>query len=163
MQVPLYYESEMDFEKRLDKRFINDFELENNKYSEQQLIDFQSLFDTQYPRLYKYNNILGYAELVLDTRDILIYYYLNGDRRKIYNKHINFRTYKRNIYSPTGYIYGGTIEKLNKREIKVAFEDSFKEIENQCKEWKIYVNLKRERELINYIDFERLIKNKNLL
>ena len=107
---------------------------------------------------------------VFDFNDILIYNYLNGDKRKIYNKNNNNKNNKNAIFYPSCHYYGGSFKKFDNKEIRKAMEYSFLEIEKQCKEWKIFVDLFEVRGMIKYFDFRLYLEqndnkrnNKNAL
>jgi hypothetical protein len=160
--IPLYYDSPEKFSEKLKKKFENEIKefYTQPEYPRKAEIFalLQVHFASRYPSLHKYNNILGYAELIVDGNDILIYYFLNGDNRKIYNKNLKYRSNRQGIYHATNHIFGGTFRELTNNQIKQAFESAFIEIERQCKEWKTYINLQHEREIIKYIDFINYFK-----
>ncbi len=166
LTIPVYNDSEEVYLKKLDNKFnreIKEFK-EQPDYPDKEMI-FNLLkgnFYSRYPVVHRYNNIVGYAELVVDWNDILIYFYLNGDNRKIYNRNIKGRTHRNCIYFALNHIYGGTFREINNNEIRKALESSFREVEEQCKEWKVFVDLSREREIINYFDFQTYFIEKNI-
>jgi len=115
---------------------------------------------SRFPDNHEYNNRLGYAELVFDSKDILIYYYLNGDKRKIYNRNVKNRNNKNAIFNPICHYYGSTLKEFNNIDIRKAVLCSFLEIEKQCKEWNIYVDLNCVREMIDFFDFKQYLEQK---
>lgn len=166
LTIPLYNDSEKIFIKKLEKKFSNeikDFYTQPDYHDKAMIFDLlKAHFNSRYPSVHKYNNILGYSELVVDGNDILIYFYLNGDRRKIYNKNIKWRNNRNGIYYPTNHIYGGTIKNRNNKEIQKALQNAFAVIENQCKKWKVYLNLEYERKIIKHFDFQSYFKENNI-
>ena len=164
--IPLYYESPEIFSRKLKKSFANlikdynPLDSESDEARNRTLNLFKDYFTSRFPNVHKYNNILGYAELEVDGNDILIYYYLNGDKRKIYNRYIKCRNNKNAIYYPLSHCYGSTFREFNNKDIRNAIVNSFLEIEKQCKEWKVYVDLQKEKEIISYFDYKHYLEQK---
>jgi len=171
LSIPLYYESPENFSAKLKINFsklIKDWDprfSESDESRERTLNMFKDYFTSRFPDIHKYNDILGYAELEVDGNDILISYYLNGDNRKIYNKSDKRKNNKNGIFSPSCHHYGGTFREYNNSGIKKALNCSFIEIEKQCKEWKIYVDLQQVREMIDCFDIKQYLefRKKNAL
>ena len=168
LSIPLYYESPEKFSAKLKMSFsrvIKDWDprfSESDAARDRTLNMFKDYFSSRFPDIHKYNNILGYAELVFDFNDVLIYYYLNGDKRKIYNRKVKNRNNKNAIFYPLCHYYGGTFKEFENKEIRKALECSFIAIEKQCKEWNVYVDFFKVREMINYLDFKLYLeKNDN--
>jgi len=158
--IPLYYTEESDYDKKWEERFRRIWTPPSRKYSEEEINEKRMFYSFHEPKCHRFNDILGYAELVLDAQDILIYYHLNGDRQKKYNPKSNENSHKtllnRNrIYlSITHSVVGGSFKKHTNGAIRNAIEHSLEEIEKQCLIWKIYVNLIDIRTKSNFFDFK---------
>ena len=166
LSIPLYYESPESFSAKLKMKFSKltkdwDPRFSGSDESRERTLNlFKDYFTSRFPDIHKYNDILGYAELEVEGNDILIFYYLNGDNRKNYNKGYKRRNNKNGIFPPYNHYYGGTFKEYNNSEIKIALNCSFIEIEKQCKEWGIYVNLQQIREMINCFDIKQYLERK---
>ncbi len=166
--IPLYYDSPETFSKKLKKKFENEIKDFNPKHyrtdeERNKTLEFlRANFSSRYPEIHKYNNILGYAELVLDWNDVLIYFYLNGDNRKRYNKNKNSgnRNNKNAIFFPTGYYYGGKFNFPINSEFRLAFKKALVNIEKLCKVWRVFVDTKYYADIIEYFDFEGYLRQK---
>ena len=164
LRIPLYYDSPSTFSLKLKKKFQNEIKEFDPIFSSNKALELiKENFSSRYPNLHKYNNILGYAELEVDGSDILIYYYLNGDNRKIYNKNNYLRKSKSGIYFPLNHYYGGKIREFTNIDIRMALNSSFVELQKQCKEWKVYVDLQPILEIIDFFDFSTYLKKNNEL
>lgn len=92
--IPFHsYKAKEEYMNHWDNRVIgnnyNDNHLPLSENIRKDIITYKLKF---YPPSYRFNDIIGYAELVIENdRDILVYYHLNGDRRKRYNQGIGLQ------------------------------------------------------------------------
>jgi hypothetical protein len=161
--IPLYYDSPRTFREKLSKKFAKEIKKLNPPEftNEREEIDFlesrKSHFSSRYPSIHRYNNILGYAELAIEARNIVIYFYLNGDKRKIYNQGVKRRKANTHaIYHSLYMIYGGLVNNSNK-EVREAIESVLSKLVEQCAKWNVHVDVSKELELIKYLDFEKML------
>lgn len=163
LTVPLYYDSPGKFSEKLKKKFsdqINRLNPSSNKLSDKHNETYRLLknhFDSVYPNLHKFNNILGYAELMLDGNDVLIYFYFNGDQRKRYNQEGNRKNNTRAIFHPLGHDYGGKFREQTNSEFRSAIKKALLNVEKQCKVWNVFVDVTYYVDFIEYFDFESYI------
>lgn len=164
LSIPLYNNSPKIYEDKWEKWFSKIFHIDENSYSINQISEFRSFSQNLNPRFYRYNDILGYAELYVDWRDILIHYCLNGDQRKRYNRFKTpLRRTKGKIYHSFGHVHGGFFKTVYNKSIRKAISDSLVEIEKQCMEWKVYVDIQPYMDSIMYFDFVGYLRKKNWL
>lgn len=160
--IPLYSQTEESYIVKWEKKFRKNFSLNHNDRSDKEIQEFRSLQLAIDPILYKYNDILGYAELELNYKDILIYYHMNGDLRRIFNENIkHLRGTKSKIYQAPSHIYGSSFRNIDNRSIRRAVIASLKEIEKQCKEWSVIVNIEPYIEKIQYFNFRKYFTDIN--
>ena len=160
--IPIFYNSEKEYLEKWEKRFTKNFQINERAYSEDMQINFRDLTLSQEPISHRFNNVLGYAELILDYPDILIFYHLNGDRRKKYNKNKSCVGGKGKIYEANIHVVGGRIRNLTNKTIKKAIQDSLKEIKNQSDEWNVFVDFTTISKKLKYFDFKRYFQDYNL-
>lgn len=160
--IPLYYNSEDDFKSKWDSRFEKNFHIKEHSYSIDQLYEFRQLASKLNPCFHKYNDIIVYAELVIEGGDILIYYCLNGDQRKKFNDSIFCKgRSKQSIYPPFCHEYGGRFKVFSNFSIIEALKQAVKKIEFDCKNWNIKLYTGDFLEKIHYFDFEKYLENEN--
>jgi hypothetical protein len=171
LSVPLYNDTETVYNSKWNRRFEKDYKLNKNIYTDEELSNFKWIALGQNPNFHKYNDILGYADLTLDSPDILIYYHLNGDGRKIYNKLGSksqpephpLRSNRSHIYPAVNHIQGDTFRDIYNNSIRHAIENSLNMVEVQCEEWNVCTELYNIREKVKYFDFKGYFKDKNWL
>ena len=162
--IPLYSQTEESYRVKWERKFRKNFSLNHNDRSDKEIQEFRSLQLAIDPIFYRYNNILGYAELELDYKDIFIYYHMNGDLRRKFNENIKqFRGTKSKIYQAPSYIYGSSFRNIDNRSIRKAVIASLKEIEKECKEWNVIVNIEPYMEKIQYFNFRKYFKDMDWL
>ena len=112
------------------------------------------------PHCYPYNVIVGFAELRIDFRDILIYYILNGDGRKIYNKNLKvYRKTANKFYPAFGHVWGASFDTFANNQIRGAMVEALGEIVNDCKTWNLVIDDLYYKKLIQSIDYKRLLQS----
>src|SRR5690348_5935522 len=160
--IPLYYDSPKAFREKLQKKLEKEIKSMHPKQfaDEKEEIEFlesrKSHFSSRYPSIHRYNNVLGYAELTIEANIIVIYFYLNGDKRKKYNKGARKKANTKAIYHSLYMVCEGLKGNSNE-EIRTAVEGALLKLEKMCTNWNVYVNTARELSLIKYIDFEEII------
>ena len=161
--IPLYYDTPRTFREKLSKKFAKEIKQLNPPVftNEKEEIEFlesrKSHFSSRYPSIHRYNNILGHAELAIEARNIVIYFYLNGDKRKIYNQGVKRRKANTHaVYHSLYMIYGGLVNNSNV-EVREAIENVLNKLVEQCNKWKVHVDISREKDLIKYLDFEKML------
>lgn len=161
--IPLYYDSPDEFERKREQKFLREIKYNGDWSTPTEDIQklLESHFNSCYPKLHKYNNTLGYVEFEIDDFDILMYYYLNGDRRKKHNRNIRYRGSRKAIFPPSNHIWGSTFRSRKNEEIRHAFSSCFVQLKEQCKEWNIYFNTEDIEEIIKFFDFETWLHSKS--
>jgi hypothetical protein len=160
--IPLYYDSPRVFREKLQKKFEKEIKdmhpksFENEKDEIGFLESRKSDFSSRYPSIHRYNNILGYAELAVEPRNIVIYFYLNGNKRKAYNK-TSTRDRKSKAINHSLHIIHGELNNTTNTEIRKAIEDNLAKLAELCGKWQVFVNTERELRLIQHIDFEKIM------
>lgn len=154
--VPMYYDSPAEFELKHERKFLREANSDGNWNLQPR--DIQKLlrlhFESRYPFLHKYNNALGYVEFEIDESDILIYYFLNGDRRKKYNRIIKYRNTRTAIFPNSSHTWGGSFHRRTNEQIRKAFLLCFVQLKDQCKEWNVYIDTEAAENIVRYFDFE---------
>ena len=123
--------------------------------------DYLPIFQRINPSCY-YNDIVGYAEISFHNTDIRISYFMDGDKRRKYNKNEYQPMESNKIYKKGGsqgdafpYIKGD--EKLTNTSIKKVLTEVLNKIENTCNGWNVYFDKEEYLEKINYFDFMKYI------
>ena len=120
----------------------------------------KSIFKHRYSELHKYNDIAGHVELWIQNKEILLKYYLNGDKRKKYNKEKSIRRNKRIIYELFNYNKGSYIKGMDNTSIRNGISECLDRIENQCSQWNLYINIDEIKEKMEFIDYQSFIAHK---
>jgi hypothetical protein len=147
--IPLYYDSPRAFREKLQKKLEKEIRImhpenfENEKEEIEFLESRKSDFSSRYPSIHRYNNILGYAELAVEPRNIVIYLYLNGNKKKAYNKGFNRKRKSKLIYHSLHIIHGELIGSGN-TEIRKGIEENLAKLVALCAKWSVYVNIERK-------------------
>lgn len=104
--IPLYAHDEKGYDAAYTNKYEKVFDIKNKKYNEEQLTSFEHHWKNAYPNCYL-NDIAGYAILYVHDKDIMIKYYLNGDKRKIYNHdYVHLQQYNKQLFRDIGYRQG---------------------------------------------------------
>lgn len=157
VSIPLFYDRPEVFEKKHEIKFFREITAAGGRWEEQPRDIQQSLrlhFNGRYPLLHKYNNVLGHVEIEIEGKDILLYYFMNGDRRKKYNKWLKYRNGKIAIYPATGHEWAASFTNRSNDEIRKALVDGLQQVVERCHEWKVYVNITEASKMIKHFDFE---------
>jgi len=153
--IPLYSQTKESYGIKWEKTFQRTFSLIHIDRSDEEIKEFRSLYLSQNPNFYRYNDIVGYAELILDYKDILIFYHMNGDLGRVYNENMKrFRGTKK-IYQAPSHIWGSSFRNIDNRSIRRAVVASLKAIEKQSKDWNIIVDINPYKEKIQYFNFKK--------
>jgi len=161
MTIPIYYHTEDKYYNIWEENFRKLYLKPGHQKSDDSIKEHRLFHSSKEPKSYRFNDILGYVEITLDVQDILIYYHLNGDSRKKYNNGNLYRRNTKKIFESLTHSWGGRFKKINNKEIRDAIEHAFCEIENQCKEWKVFIHLNSYRDNLKYFDFKGYFEYKN--
>ena len=153
--IPLYSQTEESYRIKWEKTFQKAFSLNQNDRTDKKIEEFRSFQLSRDPNFYRYNDIVGYAELVIDYKDILIYYHMNGDLRHVFNKNIKRFRGSKKIYRALSHTWGSSFTNIDNRSIRRAVVASLKSIEKQSKDWKIIANINPYIEKIQYFNFKK--------
>lgn len=154
--IPLYAHDEKGYDAAYTNKYEKVFDIKNKKYNEEQLTSFEHHWKNAYPNCYL-NDIAGYAILYVHDKDIMIKYYLNGDKRKIYNHdYVHLQQYNKQLFRDIGYRQGDVvlIDSNDNESIRNSFFESLEMLGNQCKEWKIYFDKESYIKKIKAFNFE---------
>lgn len=169
-RINLYAHNEKEYRLKREQSFRTVIEnakssFINERDKEDFIISCRTIFQNENPCCY-YNDIVGYAEVCFYTTDIQITYYMNGDKRKKYNKY-EYRSIKSNKIYKKEYSQGNAFpylignEKVTNASITKILTKVLDEVDRKCNEWNIYFNKKEYLEKLNCFDFKKYIAEKN--
>lgn len=168
-RINLYAHNEKEYLSKREQLFKDAIEkskpfFENESDWKDFIRDYRIIFQRKNPCCH-YNDIVGYAEVSFYNTDIQINYYMNGDKRKKYNKNEyksieSNKIYKKEYSQGNAFPYIKGDEKLTNASITEILAEVLEEIEKKCNEWKIYFNKEEYLEKIYYFDFKKYIAEK---
>ena len=158
--VILHRHSPTKFDRQWEQTFKRSISPDLTPETEDRMRNFYS---TSNPKIYRYNDIAGFAEIYWDggTR-ILVDYYFLGDRRTKYGQAVAklwpSKTSGNKYYMWQCMASGGSfIDGDNALKKRTALYEALDAVSAQVKKFGCYVDLTTEREIANCIDVKKLL------
>jgi hypothetical protein len=161
--VILHRHSPKAFDRKWEQSFKQSISSASSYLTQKDEDRMRNCFSASSPRIHRYNDIAGFAEIYWDggTRILADYYFL-GDQRTKYGQAVAKRwPYKTsgNKYYTWQHMAGGGsfIAGDNALKKRKALQEALDAVSAQAKKFGCYVDLTTEREIANCIDVNKLL------
>jgi hypothetical protein len=159
ISIPLVASDETTYNVNRDKRIQKQLDALETRADDHETMDLVrrhlGLLD---PYCYPYNATVAFAEIWIDSADVLVNYIFNGDGRRVYNRFKKgFRPNPGKYYNTIQLRAAGRFYNFTNLEVTKAIIKTLDEVFKQCKKWKITFDIDYYKRLLCSTNYKKLL------